>query len=150
MSPVERRLREENEHLREEVRYLRDLLTPPGFLPAMFPLTATEERAFKALLSREQWSKEALLASIYYDSQECDIPEIKIIDVIICKLRKKIKHLGIEIETFWNKGYRIAPHMKAKVALILEKELASDRAKTLGVLEGKTDDTAQESPVASD
>lgn len=133
VSPTERRLRAEIERLDEENRWLRDLLAPPGFLPAIFPLTATEERAFKALLSREQWTRESLLASIYLDANESDIPDIKIIDVMICKIRKKLKHLGIEIETFWGKGYRISPEMRARVTKIIADENAKDIAATLSI-----------------
>lgn len=135
MSPTERDLRDQVANLEEENRWLRDMLSPPGFLPAIFKLTTNEERAFKALLSRDQWSKEGLLASIYFDAQECDIPEIKIIDVIICKLRAKVKHLGIEIETFWNKGYRISPQMRARTRMLIELELSKDDAAMRAELE---------------
>ena len=52
-------------------------------------------------------SKETFLDHLY---GEIDEPEMKIIDVLICKLRKKI---GREIqdaaliETVWGRGYRV-------------------------------------------
>ncbi len=51
-------------------------------------------------------SKEQLLTSLY--TLDTDEPEIKIIDVFICKLRKKLAHAcGGEnyIETVWGRGY---------------------------------------------
>lgn len=52
-------------------------------------------------------SQEALLRSIY--GLQMDEPEIKIIDVFVCKLRKKLKPLGVEIQTVWGSGYRLLP-----------------------------------------
>ena len=52
-------------------------------------------------------SKEAALEWLYQlDTDE--EPEIKIIDVYICKLRKKIEPLGLRIDTAWGKGYSMA------------------------------------------
>lgn len=49
-------------------------------------------------------SKEQILSSLY---READEPELKIVDVFVCKLRKKVgAHV---IETVWGQGYRIAP-----------------------------------------
>jgi DNA-binding response OmpR family regulator len=50
-------------------------------------------------------SKESLLSNLYV--VEADEAEIKIIDVFICKLRKKLKPLGVEIGTVWGRGYRL-------------------------------------------
>lgn len=60
-------------------------------------------------------SKERLLASLYA-LQPDDPPEIKIIDVFVCKLRKKLKPLGVEIFTVRGQGYRLLPVPERKVA----------------------------------
>ncbi len=60
-------------------------------------------------------SKERLLASIYA-LQPDEPPELKIIDVFVCKLRKKLKPLGVEILTVWGQGYRLLPIPERKVA----------------------------------
>ena len=52
-------------------------------------------------------TKEALLVAVYQLQHE--EPEIKIIDVWICKLRKKLKPLGVNIDTVWGRGYRLLP-----------------------------------------
>jgi two-component system cell cycle response regulator CtrA len=51
--------------------------------------------------------KSALLQAItFYRGSD---PEIKIVDVFICKIRKKLLSLGLpyEIETVWGQGYRL-------------------------------------------
>lgn len=42
-------------------------------------------------------------------------PEIKIIDVFICKLRKKIEPIGVRIDATWGKGYALAVQSKPKI-----------------------------------
>lgn len=57
-------------------------------------------------------SKEMLLSGMYSATE--DEPEIKIIDVFACKLRKKLSevHLdaGLALETVWGAGYRLRMH----------------------------------------
>lgn len=55
-------------------------------------------------------TKEQLLAAV--TSFIDDAPEIKIVDVFICKIRKKLDGLGLSILTIWGAGYRLAPAKK--------------------------------------
>jgi len=56
------------------------------------------------------WSKEMLLTQMYTGSID-EEPEMKIIDVFVCKLRKKLSDIhpdaGKLIETVWGRGYRL-------------------------------------------
>lgn len=54
-------------------------------------------------------SKEAILDHLYGGLDE---PNPKIIDVFICKIRKKLQSLGIDdfIETNWGRGYMVIDH----------------------------------------
>ena len=56
-------------------------------------------------------SKEMILGNLYSAIE--DEAEIKIIDVFVCKIRKKLDEIhpdaGGIIETVWGRGYRIAP-----------------------------------------
>jgi len=72
-------------------------------------LTRQEHAIFTALhaASPRIRTKEQLLADVYWS--ENDDPEIKIIDVWICKLRKKLQPLGVNIQTVWGQGYRLMP-----------------------------------------
>jgi two-component system cell cycle response regulator CtrA len=57
-------------------------------------------------------SKDQILNALYYLTPE-DEPELKIIDVFICKARKKLDNLdphlnlGTVIQTVWGRGYRL-------------------------------------------
>jgi two-component system cell cycle response regulator CtrA len=73
------------------------------------PLTGKEYRILELLSLRKNTTvtKEMLLAHLYGGVRE---PEMKIIDVFVCHLRKKLaqatdgKHY---IETVWGRGYRV-------------------------------------------
>lgn len=52
-------------------------------------------------------TKENLLKALYWDRWGKDEPEMKIIDVFVCKLRKKIKPAGLGIKTHWGRGYEL-------------------------------------------
>jgi len=72
-------------------------------------LTRQEFGVFEALWTARPrtLSKEQLSAALY-SLLPGDEPEIKIIEVFVCKIRKKVAPLGFEIETVWGRGYRIA------------------------------------------
>lgn len=59
-------------------------------------------------------SKESLLEWMYQITPDKE-PELKIIDVFVCKVRKKIEPLGIRIDTAWGKGYALAPGSQLKI-----------------------------------
>lgn len=77
-------------------------------------LTVQEFGVFEQLLRAKGavLTKERLLANLYV--HEADEAEIKIIDVFICKLRKKLSPLGVEIATVWGRGYRLVPPISQK------------------------------------
>lgn len=70
-------------------------------------LTRSEFRMFEALWNTRprMLNKEQLLAATsgYGD----DDREIKLVDVFVCKLRRKLRGTGIVIDTVWGEGYRI-------------------------------------------
>jgi two-component system, cell cycle response regulator CtrA len=73
-------------------------------------LTAHETTLFNALAaaSGRTVTKAALMAALY--PVEADEADIKIVDVFVCKLRAKLKPLGLDIQTIWGRGYRfVAP-----------------------------------------
>lgn len=76
---------------------------------AFAAMTRQEFSIFEALQNAAPRlrSREQLLSDLYW--READDPEIKIIDVFICKLRKKLSPLDIKIETAWGRGYRLIP-----------------------------------------
>lgn len=68
---------------------------------------------FLLLTRREGLTKGAIMEALYsHDHSADEVPEIKIVDVFICKLRKRLRekaglHPGT-IQTIWGKGYKIA------------------------------------------
>ena len=59
-------------------------------------------------------TKEAAMEWLYQISPDKE-PEIKIIDVYICKARKKLDPIGVRIDTVWGKGYALAVTSKPLV-----------------------------------
>lgn len=106
------RLERENDELRERVRVLEELVGIRIDVPLVFGLTAHEAVLFGLLLRRDLVTKEMAMVGLYGDRPDLD-PEIKIIDVYICKARKKLKGFGVEIETVWGRGYRLSAASKA-------------------------------------
>lgn len=58
-------------------------------------------------------SKEALLGHLY---SGIDMPEIKIVDVFLCKIRKKLGHAAKFVDTSWGRGYIIRETAKVQNA----------------------------------
>lgn len=87
----------------------------------MFRLTKLEATVLFPLLKRDEASKVLLHQAIeagrsgHADADETDP---KMVDVVICKTRKKLKEHGIEIKTMWAKGYFIE---RAQRRLVYEK-----------------------------
>lgn len=89
--------------LQEETRVLSDMLAAADKALPIQGMTQAEGRILTALLAHERLTREALYT--ISGSQADDGG--KIIDVYICRIRKKIKPLGLEIHTIWGEGYFI-------------------------------------------
>lgn len=65
-------------------------------------------------------SKEAILDHLYGGLDE---PNPKIIDVFICKIRKKLQMMGVDdfIETNWGRGYMVIDHRRDAAADAAER-----------------------------
>lgn len=112
-------LEAENERLRDRVEFLERNFGVTDFLaPVEWRLTASETRVFGHLLARDLATKDSLMAALYCAGAD-DEPDIKIVDVFVCKLRKKIKPFGLEIDTLWGQGYRLSAAMKAHAKSLL-------------------------------
>lgn len=59
-------------------------------------------------------STQALLEYMY-QLRPNEEPKPKIIDVFVCKARKKIEPIGVRIDTIWGKGYALAVSEKPKI-----------------------------------
>ncbi len=100
-------VKRENMELRERIRFLEDALTPLEFQPPIeWQLTQKEAALYAHLASRSVATKNSIMAAIYSPGVD-DEPEIKIVDVFICKMRRKLKPFGITISTVWGVGYSL-------------------------------------------
>lgn len=99
------------DQLAERVRQLEDELMPPLCLPIEWALTSTEARLFAHLTTREIATKQSLMVALYSDRYDANV-DPKIVDVFICKIRKKLSPFGIRIETIWAQGYRLHDRQK--------------------------------------
>ena len=85
-------------------------------------LTRTEQAVLDRLMRSEGRvvSRSCLFDTLYASKPECEIPDDRIIDVFICKLRAKATRIGAGamIETAWGRGWRVAT-AAPRVALAL-------------------------------
>lgn len=94
-------------------------------LQRQFGLTFHEAQVLSTLADGRVWSKSSLLGALYAH-RAGDEPEAKIIDVWVCKIRKKISGTAIEVKTQWGSGYYVADTGPLKNAMSGEI-LARDR-----------------------
>jgi two-component system, cell cycle response regulator CtrA len=104
----------ENETLRERVAALEELLRGKEPPPIEFGLTGSEALVLGLLMSRGAVTKDAIMAVLYHNRGR-DEAEVKIADVFICKIRKKLKPFGVEIATHWGRGWEMPEKSKQVV-----------------------------------
>lgn len=74
----------------------------------LYKITPTESKVLSLLLRRTECSKQQLHDTISENQHASgDQTQIKIVDVIICHLRKKFRQSGVtmNIQTSWGRGY---------------------------------------------
>lgn len=67
-------------------------------------------------------TKNAIYDSVLMDAHG-DGPEMKIIDVIICKIRPAMADVGLVIETVWGKGYRLVEADASQAKSIIDRSI---------------------------
>lgn len=92
--------------LRERIAVLERALVGDDLPPLEFGLTPQEGRLFGLLMHRTTVTKDSAMAVLYRDfaKEEADL---KIVDVFICRMRKKLAPFGIKIATRWGQGYEL-------------------------------------------
>lgn len=95
----------------ETVRQLQEALAPTVVLPAAWRLSRKEETLLRALrgLNGHVLHRERAMLTLYGTWE--DAPDQKIIDVFICKIRRKLMlaQARITIDTSWGRGWRMTP-----------------------------------------
>lgn len=103
------------------------LIGQPVDLWRMCHFTQHEEKIVSALMTGRLCTKEYLLDCLYAMDPDGEA-QIKIIDVFICKIRKKLNHLGFDIETVWGRGYRFHAETIARIKALCIAPQASAKA----------------------
>jgi two-component system, cell cycle response regulator CtrA len=86
---------------------------------AKLALTPKEFEILAALaLRRDQVVGRQQLFNAMYGNEPSEVPDIKIIDVFVCKIRKRLAEAGAPglIETVWARGYTMRARAAASVA----------------------------------
>jgi two-component system cell cycle response regulator CtrA len=113
-------LEAENEELREKVLQLEEMLGLAFDAPPVLELTGKEAKVFGFLMKVPMATKQAIMNALYFDRIDKE-PEIKIVDVFICKLRAKLSPHQLAIETVWGQGYCMPAETKARAQQLIEQ-----------------------------
>lgn len=109
---IEATLKDQLDEALERIRQLEEELRGSvEAWPADWGITNQQRTLMAALMRHDMVNKESFHFSLY--GHRNNPPGIKIIDVLICKLRKRLNDIGITIHTLWGKGYFISPEDKA-------------------------------------
>jgi hypothetical protein len=95
-------------------------------LMRQFHLTSTEAGILVVLSDGRVHSKDGILSIVYSNRVE-DLPDVKIVDVWVCKIRQKIAGTAIVVETQYGLGYGVrdtAPLKRAMAGEELPREAA--------------------------
>lgn len=115
-------LERENDALRDRVYTLERALGLRIDAPLCLGLSNSEAKLFGVMMAREIMTKEAAYAVLY--SGQIDDRDPKVIDVMVCKMRKKLANFGVEIGTVWGRGYLLSPAAK-EIVRALDAEQAA-------------------------
>lgn len=77
-------------------------------------LTVLEARLVGLLVKKGQATKDQIMHACYGLRGDADMPQAKIIDVFVCKARRKLKRFGIEVTTVWGQGYAMPDESRAR------------------------------------
>jgi len=114
------RLSAENFELRRQLRYDPE----PAFIDAVrkaFQVMPSTARVLWVLWDCKGKTHDQMFHAIYGD--RLDQPEIKIIQVQVCKLRVALRGIGADINTLWGKGYELPRESRAQIAAHVGIEL---------------------------
>jgi DNA-binding response OmpR family regulator len=109
-----RLLEDENTTLRDRVEHLEEALGMAAEFPLHFGLTGQESICLGVLLKNKAPRKATFMTALYSDRIEDEVKE-KIVDVFICKMRKKLAPHGVAIETMWGEGYFLKEETKTRL-----------------------------------
>lgn len=106
-------LEDENDYLRETICQLT--APAPGWIDTLrncgAKITRTEAKVLAYIVNAHPAiaTPDKIVTAVYWDKPDVDWPDEKIIDVFVCKLRKKLKQSGsiYSLNTVWGVGYTV-------------------------------------------
>lgn len=88
-------------------------VVPDLTFPPEYELTAPETRMLALLVAHDVLTKETAYTALYPDFNTA--PEVKILDIMVYHIRKKIKPFGIVIATLWGRGWSLGPETRERL-----------------------------------
>lgn len=123
-----RELEDEVSYLTEQLVQMRamiaDIRETHGWFDFVtkYQLTKQEERTLRAIYRHKDVAyKEAVYVAMYSDNRygpEREWADQKVVDVVVCKLRKKLPPNSIV--TLWGRGYRLTPEGRKWLTELIE------------------------------
>ena len=104
--------------LRDRVEELEAILGLAGVAGIEhLPLTRSQAAILGMLCRRDFCSRDSLFVALYGARTEVLQPEVRVIDVYICRIRRLLGERGIVIQNRWGVGWWLKAEDKAKVRL---------------------------------
>lgn len=109
-------LRAQLDEALERIRQLEEELAGTSVAwPLDWGFTNSERAIMTSLMRHDFADKGNLYFSLYGHKSEDEQAEPKTIDVFVCRIRKRLKPLGLNIQTVWGKGYFISTEDKEAI-----------------------------------
>ncbi len=104
------------EELEEEVRQLKAQLYGKAWrCPIEFGMTAQEERILAALVAYTGMRGVDFLFEAGTHGNASDDERSRLVTVIICRIRRKLKPFGLSILTHYARGYSLEPESRRRL-----------------------------------
>ena len=107
----------ENRDLRDRIAGIEAALTDELDAWRIAGLTPMETTLLALLLKRDSASRSQIMA-VCYGADPDAAPEDKIVDVMVSKIRRKLRPLGVTIENIHGVGYRLSAASKARIRAV--------------------------------
>ena len=113
-------LRREVEVLRDALEAMRGALASDAGVKIieLAKLTYNERMLLGLLMRLHRATKDQMMTMLYADRPD-EEPDSKILDVMICKMRKKLRPHGVEIRTIHGAGYELTPTSREKIKALM-------------------------------
>jgi DNA-binding response OmpR family regulator len=113
-------LRRDVEALRDALEAMRGALAADAGLKIIevAKLTFSERLLLGLLMRRQRATKEQMMTVLYADRPD-EEPGSTILNVMICKMRKKLSPHDVEIRTIYGVGYELTPTSREKIKALM-------------------------------